>query len=266
MWDGPGHPQAEDDAVLSFLQLDRIRTLEIQAAVLQTWAEPLDSRHICRSENTSSFYLPPHPSPQKTQILTKRWQSRDLWHRPCKFGVAKHARDVLSLIHSSRKEVGARLCVRVGFLLSLRLYFRVQHQRDIGVGSPPGWNAGDHPELTSPFRYHFCFNGHIWCCCRAEEKYYTFTQTTVFASKFKSHKSQWDSFGLFLFFFFSSRVGSQNWMIWILAKHGSWGASAGIFWKVLTRDYHLSHLLAGAAAKSRCLAQLLQLEPRLGEH
>lgn len=139
-----------------------------------------------------------------SQILTKRWQSCDLRHRVCKFGVAKHARDILSLVHSSRKEVWARLCVWVCFVVSLRLFIRVQHQWDIGVGSPPGWKAGDHPELTSSSLYHFCFNGHIWCCCTAEEKHYTFTQTNVFASKFKSQKSHWGSFWLFFFFFFFS--------------------------------------------------------------
>lgn len=200
-----------------------------------------------------------------SQILTKRWQSGDFGHRVCKFGVVKHARDILPLIQGCRKEVWARLCVWACFVISLRLFFRVQHQRDMGIRSPPRWNAGDHPKLTSSFLYHFCFNRHIWCCCRAEEKHYTFTQADVSARKCKSQKSHWGSFWLFLSVFCFSQVGSQNRMIWILAKHGSWGASAGIFWKVLTLDYHLSHLLAGAAAKSRCLAQLLPLEPGPGE-
>lgn len=256
-WHVPGDSQADGKLILSFLQLYWPRVPRFWAAVAQIGAEPLDSRHICKTENWPVFHLPPHSNQQNlTTILTKRRQSGDLWHRPYKFGVAKDTRDVLSLIRGSREEVRARLCAWVCFVVSLLLSVGVQHQRDVGVGSPPRRNAGDHPELTSSFLYHFCFNGYIWCHCRVEEKCYTFTQTNDFTSKFKS---QSHSEALYDLLFLSSN--SQNRMIWILSKYGSWGASVGIFWKVLTRAYHWSHLLARAAAKSRCLAQLLPLEP-----
>lgn len=80
-WHVPGHPQADGNVGLSFPQLDRPRVLEIGAAAPQTWEEPLDSRHICRSESTSSFHLPPPPKQQKTLTNTHK-KTEESWPLP----------------------------------------------------------------------------------------------------------------------------------------------------------------------------------------
>ncbi len=103
-------------------------------------------------------------------ILTKRWQCYDSWYFVWEFGVIKHTGDIVPLIHCSREEDRACLCVWVCAGLSLQLSISVQSQGDVSVGSPSRWNARDHPELTSFSLYHLCFNGHIWPYCKAGRK------------------------------------------------------------------------------------------------